>query len=180
MGVNTTTQVGIGVNPIAANKVTITGTTSAAAAFALVVKNQAGNDMLALQNDKLYNWSVVAWTIGSDRKLKQNITPVGSALAVVRQLKPVQYELIDNPQKSHSGFIAQDIQEVAGLEHLVSEGGTSEEMKHLSLAYEEMHPYWAGAIQELDSTIQSLQETVKALLKEVTSLKLRLDHSDRP
>jgi hypothetical protein len=177
---NNVSKVGLGIAPVAANRVTIKGHANTAGTYGLVVKDNSSQDILVLQNDRLYNWSVVAWTIGSDRKLKQNITPVESALTVVRQLKPVQYELIDSPQKSHSGFIAQDIQEIPGLGHLVSAGGTSEENKHLSLAYEELHPYWAGAIQELDGTVQFLKQTVVDLLKEVESLKMRLDYSDTP
>ena len=54
------------------------------------------------------------WLLGSDRALKTNIVPIDqpSALAKVRQLLPVMYDLLSN-NSAHAGLIAQDVELVA-------------------------------------------------------------------
>jgi hypothetical protein len=64
---------------------------------------------------------------GSDRKLKQNITDIGSAIDVINKLQPKEYEyrqdgnfkLMNLPKGKHYGLIAQDLEQV--LPDLVKE-----------------------------------------------------------
>ncbi|MCU7548174.1 tail fiber domain-containing protein [Chitinophagaceae bacterium LB-8] len=64
---------------------------------------------------------------GSDRKLKQNITDMGSAIDVINKLQPKAYEyrqdgnfkLMNLPKGKHYGLIAQDLEQV--LPDLVKE-----------------------------------------------------------
>jgi hypothetical protein len=64
---------------------------------------------------------------GSDRKLKQNITDIGSAIEVINKLQPKEYEyrqdgnfkLMNLPKGKHYGLIAQDLEQV--LPDLVKE-----------------------------------------------------------
>jgi len=50
-------------------------------------------------------------SIMSDRRIKKNIQPVSSSLELLRQLKPVKYQLKDSEDKEVYGFIAQEVKE---------------------------------------------------------------------
>jgi hypothetical protein len=60
------------------------------------------------------------YTSGSDRKLKQNITELSSAIDIINKLQPKAYEfrqdgdyqLMNLPKGKHFGLIAQDLEEV--------------------------------------------------------------------
>lgn len=57
--------------------------------------------------------SALGWQATSDRRMKENITPVADALAKLRTLTGCTYERIDVEQKRRmAGYIAQDVQAV--------------------------------------------------------------------
>lgn len=94
----------------------------------------------------------------SDQRIKRNITNLNNSLSIVKQLVPKKYKYIDTilpGNKFHYGFIAQ---EVAGyIPDIVDSSGM---FGYLTLNYEEIIPFLAGAIKEQSSTIDSLREAL--------------------
>lgn len=104
-------------------------------------------------------WGAGAYVNGSDRSLKENIYDLDGCLELVKQLKPVTYKYKESYSKDTStqtGFIAQDLKELfkdkSYLNGLVKEGG-----QHLSVAYQNLIPVLAKAIQELEAEIEILK-----------------------
>ena len=110
-----------------------------------------------------------AYTQVSDRRLKNNITPMKSVLSDVLKLKPVEYFYNESNSKFKSkGFIAQDVQEV--YPELVNE---SEDTKMLAVQYIEFGVIAVKAIQEQQEMINKQQDQINSLIEE---LKLSLIH----
>jgi hypothetical protein len=54
----------------------------------------------------------VLYTTSSDYRLKENINPIGQALAKINLLKPSEYNFISDPGEKQTGFIAHELQEI--------------------------------------------------------------------
>ena len=131
---------------------------------------------------------------GSDRKLKQNIADFTSAMHIINQLYPKEYEfrhdgsfkLMHLPQGKHYGLIAQDVEQV--LPNLVKESkfdagrvasagkktaAKGEVIEYKSLNYTELIPVLVKAMQELsaekDAKIADLQKQIDELKGAKTS-----------
>lgn len=130
----------------------------------------------------------------SDRNLKQNIKDFSSALGIIEQLKPKQYDFkhdgvyskMNLPQGSHYGLIAQDVEKI--LPNLVknskfnmpsgskdgkrpdSTKGENESMSFKSLNYTEFIPILIKAVQEQQQTINDQQKQIDDLKTMVTNL----------
>jgi hypothetical protein len=97
-------------------------------------------------------------TENSDRKLKENIIQIGSALSIVEQLRGVYYNRIDQEDKSRKiGFIAQEIQEI------LPEVITKNDEDILSVSYGKMVALLTEAIKELSQQNKELIERVNKL-----------------
>jgi len=108
-----------------------------------------------------------AYTQVSDRRLKNNITPMKSVLSDVLKLKPVEYFYNESNSKFKSkGFIAQDVQEV--YPELVKE---SEDTKMLAVQYIEFGVIAVKAIQEQQEMINKQQDQINSLIEELKLLK---------
>jgi hypothetical protein len=98
---------------------------------------------------------VVAYGSPSDRKYKENIKPIESALDKAMQLQGVTFDWKDSESileiKEDIGFIAQDVQEV--LPELVRDNGKG----NLSLRYQGITPILLEAIKELKAEIEELK-----------------------
>ncbi|MBL0911151.1 MAG: tail fiber domain-containing protein [Bacteroidia bacterium] len=110
-------------------------------------------------------------TEGSDKRFKQDIVPIESALSVIRRLSGVTYrfkkdgfEAFRFDDKEHSGFIAQDVQKV--LPHLVSTGDDG----YLSLRYTGIIPYLTEGIKEQQDIIEQQQLRIEKLEEQVRAL----------
>ena len=90
--------------------------------------------------------AAASWTYGSDRRMKENITPLSYGLSSLMQLKPAQFDYISG-QKDQLGFIAQDVQTV--LPELVKTLPNG----MLGLQTEGMIPVIVNAIQEQQAEI---------------------------
>lgn len=93
------------------------------------------------------------FTVGddSDIRLKKNIVREPSyGLGTVMQLKPVEFDWIDGPEKV-KGFIAQEVQEV--LPESVGTGPAG----WLTLEMQTMIPVMMRAIQELNAKVEALE-----------------------
>ena len=98
---------------------------------------------------------VIAYGSPSDRKYKENIKPIESALDKAMQLQGVTFDWKDSESileiKEDIGFIAQDVQEV--LPELVRDNGKG----NLSLRYQGITPILLEAIKELKAEIEELK-----------------------
>lgn len=94
----------------------------------------------------------------SDEKTKSNIAPLGgNSLDIIKQLKPVTYRFNSGDNKTHAGFIAQDVEKV--LPNLIHK---NDSLDVKGVAYLELIPYLVEAIQEQQKIIESLQARLSA------------------
>ncbi|MBL0225715.1 MAG: tail fiber domain-containing protein [Geobacteraceae bacterium] len=107
----------------------------------------------------------VAWSNLSDIRQKEDITDVRHGLEFIRQLRPVEYRMIEGNGRKDFGFIAQDIEALLGTDYnLLSIGGDAE--RRLSLRYTDFIAPMVKAMQEQQATIDQL----KAELAEIRKL----------
>jgi len=129
----------------------------------------------------------------SDQKLKQNIKDVTSAMDIINQLKPKSYDfrqdgnykLMNLPQGTHYGLIAQEVEKV--LPTLVKDSkfetalakapgkvgadgkmerasaGKSETIDFKALNYTELIPIMIKGMQEMQARINDLESTIASL-----------------
>ena len=110
-------------------------------------------------------WGAGAYVNGSDERLKENIEDITSGLDVVEKLRPVSFQYKENytaDRSVQSGFIAQDLLVALEgknyLEGVVSQGPT-----YYNVAYQNLIPILAKAIQELKSENDNLKTRIEAL-----------------
>uniref|UniRef100_UPI00037E5B32 tail fiber domain-containing protein n=1 Tax=Segetibacter koreensis TaxID=398037 RepID=UPI00037E5B32 len=153
--------------------------------------------------------------LGSDRKLKQNITNLESAMDVINKLRPKVYEfrqdgnfkLMNLPQGTHFGLIAQDLEQV--LPNLVKDTKfdtrmalpgmkiesnpaqtkaaatqASEIIDFKAVNYTELIPIIIKGMQELnvskDKKINDLQNQINKQQLEIDELKTLLQSITKP
>lgn len=109
------------------------------------------------------------WTNASDRRLKENITPISYGLKDVLALTPVQYNM-KSTGNSQIGFIAQDVKElipelISGTEGDVDKGET------LGMSYGNLTSVLVKAIQEQQEMIDELKVQNKALTAGLAQLQ---------
>jgi len=130
--------------------------------------------------------------LGSDEKLKQNIKDFSGAMDIITRLHPRQYEfrkdenyqIMNLPQGTHFGLIAQDVEKL--LPNLVKETkfftsksnpSRSEELKNIpdvefkALNYTELIPVIIKGMQEQQQTITDLQNKNDQLQQQLNDLK---------
>lgn len=100
----------------------------------------------------------------SDARAKRNIRTLGNALRLVRQLRPKTYDWASpsavNAGKSSQheyGFLAQD------LEAVIPEAVASDAEGNKLVNYNTIIPVLAGAIQELESRVETLEARIREL-----------------
>lgn len=87
---------------------------------------------------------------GSDRRLKENITPIPFALDKVEKIQGVNYNLIGQ-EETQAGFVAQDIKNI--IPEVVSEDNNG----YLGVNYSGVIPYLVESIKELKAEIDELK-----------------------
>ena len=94
-------------------------------------------------------------TTSSDRKLKENITPVENALDKVKQLNGVEFNWKRDGTRS-AGVIAQDVEKVLPQAvKTVNDLNTNEEYK--TVKYDSLHALLIESIKELSAEIEILK-----------------------
>jgi hypothetical protein len=107
----------------------------------------------------------IAYATLSDRRDKEDITPIESGLDIVNRLNPVTYlSKYAEEGKRTPGYIAQDVLEVAPDVVHGNEDG-------YMMSYESLTPYYAKAIQELDIKVEAQRLTIEALLARIEALE---------
>ena len=137
--------------------------------------------------------------VGSDRKLKQNITQLNSAMSILNKLQPKTYEyrqdgdfkLMNLPAGKRYGLIAQEVEEVLpqvvkatvfetrfakpqkqdSIKNFLKAAATSsEKIDFKAVNYTELIPIMIKGMQEQDAEIEELEKKAA----EVDALKERL------
>jgi hypothetical protein len=107
-----------------------------------------------------YGGSNTGWIIWSDRRIKENIKTIDSALDKVLSLRGVYYNKIDDPNKERQvGYIAQEVLEV--VPELVV---YSEELDIYNMNYAPMVAMLTEAMKEQQAQIEELKQQVQLLL----------------
>ena len=130
--------------------------------------------------------------VSSDKRIKNNIIPISKGLKsrenIFEQLfdllKPVSFSLSnDKSNKTHIGFVAQDVSNALSslgvkednfelIDHMFfTDEETGEEKDEYGLRYEEFIALNTHMIQKANTTIQSQQEEINDLKKQVQELK---------
>jgi len=136
-----------------------------------VLTNNGEKDRVYFSNGTVSNYlsgSTAYWNSLSDRRIKNTITPIHSALPVLQQLNPVTYYMNkDTGNNLHSGFIAQELQTV--LPHVVSNSGlnyTEDKTDNnplLGIDQTYLISYLVRGVQEQQKMISELQKQVSYL-----------------
>lgn len=113
------------------------------------------------------------WVATSDRRLKENIQPISTALSIIENLCGVCYNLCDDETKENRiGLIAQDVEKV--LPEIVSHSAVNEEdLKYgitdekLGLKYDKLTAVLVEAVKELKSQNVCLQNQIIELRKKI-------------
>lgn len=105
-------------------------------------------------------------TDASDRRLKENIEPLGSAISKVRQIKTYSYVMKDDPnQRIEYGVMAQDMLGI--IPNLVK----TIRGDFYGVNYVGLIPWSIRAIQEVDSETQNLRRENAEIKRELASVK---------
>ena len=107
----------------------------------------------------------------SDRRLKENITPITSALSLVRQLQGCRYTRNDLADKTkvYIGMIAQDVLPI------VPEVVSGSEAGKYSLGYAELVPVLNEAVKELDEIVSKQAEMFEERLSKQAAIIAKLE-----
>lgn len=118
-----------------------------------------------------------SFNIASDRKLKENITPINHVLPSVMALQPKtytykadQFPQFNFDREAHYGFIAQELQTVYPemVKQSVTYDYSAEDIRstgvsHLSVDYISLVPVLISGIQEQQAIIKAQNERITAL-----------------
>jgi hypothetical protein len=183
---NTSGSYNTAIGYLAGSDITI-GSNNIAIGYNAQVPTNSANNQIRLGNTNIsYAGIQVAWTVTSDRRYKDNITPLGLGLGFISKLNPVSYvRKNDEKGKTEYGLIAQEVEEVLkelGIENHGMLTVTDEGM--YELRYNDLIAPMIKAIQELKEENQQLRneiQSVKSLSDEVVKLKEivnSLNHKD--
>jgi hypothetical protein len=105
----------------------------------------------------------------SDKKFKENITPLNKGLEIVNKLKPVTFNFITDTENNFSeyeevGFIAQDVDRALSTESfaksIVKSADDSDLNSTMGLATQNLIPILTKAIQEQQALIKALEQRI--------------------
>ncbi len=149
----------------------------AATQGAMMVPSLVATRGVLIQPYNLYAHSFIENGVmsGSDRRWKKDIIPLASALERVRKLQPVtfhwrvhEYPKVQFDERTHVGFIAQDVR------RLFPEAVTVGDDGYLSLDYGAMTAPLVGAIQALDQENRRLQSQIQNLQMQIELLAVAI------
>ena len=106
----------------------------------------------------------------SDERLKENIHPIDGALEKVQAITGVYFNMIDTPEQTELGVIAQDVQKV--LPEAVKV--VDEENGYLGVSYTSLVPVLIEAVKALKEKNEALEIENKALKQDVQQIKTAL------
>jgi hypothetical protein len=137
------------------------GSNNIAIGYNAQVPTGTASNQIRLGNTSItYAGIQVAWTVTSDRRYKDNITPLGLGLGFISKLNPVSYvRKNDEKGKTEYGLIAQEVEQVlkeCGIENHAMLTITDEGM--YELRYNDLIAPMIKAIQELKERNDQLKK----------------------
>ena len=150
--------------------------------FYLGINEAAPTHLLQLGLDDAVKPGTNTWTIGSDRRLKENIQDFTAGLETLMEIHPVKFNYNGKlglpTDKEYVGVIAQEVQKVAPYTiGTLNEDAAEGEEKYLSYNGSAMTYVLINSVQEQQAIIDAQQEEIenlKAQLSEVAELKQSL------
>jgi len=138
-----------------------TGSNNLAIGYDAQVPSGTSNNQVRIGNTSItYAGIQVAWTVTSDRRYKDNITPIGLGLGFISKLNPVSYfRKNDEKGRIEYGLIAQEVEQVlkeCGIENHAMLTITDEGM--YELRYNDLIAPMIKAIQELKEQNEQLKK----------------------
>ncbi|MEO0471255.1 MAG: tail fiber domain-containing protein [Bacteroidota bacterium] len=148
--------------------------------------------LLAYYSEKTGSGSTVYTILGSglasggmwnpsDRGLKRNIRPIGSALDMVQKLNGVTYlynadenPTLNLPTDLQYGFITQEVATVMPTAVRTMDDEFGNQSKHQMMRYDAIIPVLTEAIKEQQSIIEDQQNTIDAQQSIIESFEARL------
>ena len=106
----------------------------------------------------------------SDERLKENVHPIDGALDKVEAITGVYFNMIDTPEQTELGVIAQEVQKV--LPEAVNV--VDEENGYLGVSYTSLVPVLIEAVKALKEKNEALEIENKALKQDVQQIKTAL------
>ena len=109
--------------------------------------------------------NVTTYNTSSDARLKENIVDTSNGIERVKQLRPVQFNFIENKEETMDGFLAQEAKNVVPL----SVTGNPDEvdkdgnMIPMGMDNSKLVPILTKALQESITKIETLEAEVAAL-----------------
>ena len=127
------------------------------------------SDMIQLGNSTVsVIRGAVAFSTGSDSRIKKSIVNSKYGLATVLKLRPVEYNLISNDLRQ-VGFIAQEVQKLVP-EVVTGKEGDLSKGEILGITYSNLVPVLAKAIQEQQKQIEDQNAKIAAQQKQIEEL----------
>ena len=112
-----------------------------------------------------YSNTGVAYNTSSDYRLKENVTADWDATTRLKQLNPVRFNFIADPDVTVDGFLAHEVQDIVpeaitGTKDAVDDDGNPE---YQGIDQSKLVPLLTGALQEAVAKIEALEARVEAL-----------------
>ena len=127
------------------------------------------SDMIQLGNSTVsVIRGAVAFSTGSDSRIKKSIVNSKYGLATVLKLRPVEYNLISNDLRQ-VGFIAQEVQKLVP-EVVTGKEGDLNKGEILGITYSNLVPVLTKAIQEQQKQIEDQNAKIAAQQKQIEEL----------
>lgn len=112
-----------------------------------------------------YDGSVVAYNTTSDYRLKENIQELSSSWDTIRNLNPVEYNMLDNPARRLEGFIAHELAEVTPNNVMGEKDAVDSENNPIyqQVNLQGLIPVLTAALKECITRIENLEAEIESL-----------------
>jgi len=127
----------------------------------------------SVKGDIIFNGSVMIYGGQSDYRLKENVVSINDGIAKVKQLNPLRYNFISNPDHICEGFFAHEAQAVCpqsttGVKDDIATEDIGTAIKKGDPVYQQMDysklvPLLTAALQEAITKIETLESKVATL-----------------
>jgi len=106
--------------------------------------------------------SAVKYVTSSDSRLKSNIKILSNGLSIIKEINPVSFKWIEDPNKEAHGFIAQDLYKA--YPHPVTVGGDDVKNSPWMVDYAGLVPILTSAIKELIERVENLEARLNEII----------------
>ncbi len=152
----------------------ITGSNNITIGFESTVGQPHLSNQIGIGNNSIsYAGCQVAWSVTSDKRLKNDIQESNLGLDFVNKLKPVSYIRNNNDlQTREYGFLAQDLEEALMTSSAADNGIITKDYNGMySVRYTDLMTPMVKAIQELNEQNQTQQELIETLMQRIETLE---------